>query len=211
MPRISPRPVADWPPAMEEVLAAFRPPVTDELPETPPDECRDPGNLVGTFARYPVLAKAYLTFNGHVLFHSSLSSRQRELVVLRVAYRTKCEYEWAQHVRVGAHAGLTSEEVGWIVDGPGRAEWDAPERFLLRAVDELLDATAVSEATWAELARHLDEDQLMDLVFTVGAYQTLAMALRSFGIEPEPELVPNLPGTTGAWDRYGRPPSEGKT
>jgi alkylhydroperoxidase family enzyme len=59
---------------------------------------------------------------------------------------------------------------------------------MLRAVDELIGAGAVSDATWALLADHFDEQQLMDLVFTVGAYEILAMAFRSFGIELDDDL-----------------------
>lgn len=33
----------------------------------------------------------------------------------------------------------------------------------------------------------------MDVVFTVGCYSMLAMALRSFGVQPEEALVPFLP------------------
>jgi AhpD family alkylhydroperoxidase len=178
---------------MQSALAAFRPPAGAERPSPPTGRDRKPGNLLSTFACYPELAKAYLTFNGHVLYSSSLSPRQRELLVLRVAVLRQCEYEWTQHVSLGADAGLTTEEIGRIVEGPERIEWDVQERSLLRAVDELLDGAVVSDATWADLVQHLDEHQLMDLVFTVGAYETLAMALRSFGVEPDDKIVPRLP------------------
>jgi AhpD family alkylhydroperoxidase len=211
MARITPRPVTDWPPTMQDALAAFRPATSDGTPSPSKKGRRDPGNLIGTFACYPELAKAYLTFNGHILFSSSLSARNRELLVLRVAVLSGCEYEWAQHVLLGANAGLTVEEIAWIVEGPERPEWDELDRSLLRAVDELLERTEVSDATWAQLAKHLDELQLMDLVFTVGAYETLAMAIRSFGVQPDIDLAPNLPGTTGSWDRVGAQRSEGNT
>jgi len=201
--RISPRPIDDWSSAMQDALTAFRPPGNGE-PSTPPAEGRPrAGNALGTFACYPELAKAYLTFNGHILFASSLSARQRELLILRVALLRRCEYEWAQHVVLGANAGLTSDEIGWIVEGPERPDWDVLDRGMLRAVDELLERAEVSDSTWAELALHLDEHQLMDLVFTVGAYETLAMAFQSFGVEPDVDLVPFLPVNTGAWVRDG--------
>jgi len=38
------------------------------------------------------------------------------------------------------------------------------------------------------LAGELDDQQLMDLVFTVGAYEVVAMACRSFGIELDDDL-----------------------
>ena len=61
---------------------------------------------------------------------------------------------------------------------------------MLRAVDELVADALVSDATWAVLAASLDDQQLMDLVFTVGAYDLLAMAFRSFGIELDADLGP---------------------
>ena len=209
MARILPRPDAEWSPTMQSALAAYRPQVSAEPPSPRGRGGRKPGNLIGTFARYPELANAYLTFNGHVLFASSLSPRLRELVILRVAVRTQCEYQWAQHVPMGAAAGLTDEEIARVVDGPERAGWDVLDQSVLRAVDELLDRTRVSDSTWAELSQHLDEHQLMDLVFTVGAYGTLSMALRSFDVEPDAEIVSHLPVTTGAWDRDGGRPTDG--
>ena len=40
------------------------------------------------------------------------------------------------------------------------------------------------------LAAELDEHQLMDVVFTVGAYDVLAMALRTFGVPLDDDLMP---------------------
>ena len=199
--RITPRPVAEWSAEMYGALAAFRQPSKEKAPTPSPARRRSPGNALGTFACYPELAKAYLTFNGHVLYRSSLPARMRELLVLRVAVLRRCEYEWAQHVVLADAAGISTMEIDWIVEGPERPEWGELDRSILRAADELLAEAEVSDATWAALALHLDELQLMDLVFTVGAYEALAMAFRSFRVEPDIDLVPNLPVTTGAWDR----------
>ena len=51
----------------------------------------------------------------------------------------------------------------------------------------------VSDATWAALAAELDEQQLMDVVFTVGAYDLVAMAFRSFGVELDDDLLERKP------------------
>ena len=59
---------------------------------------------------------------------------------------------------------------------------------MVRAVDELIGDAMVTDSTWDELGADLDEQQLMDLVFTVGAYDVLAMALRSFGVELDADL-----------------------
>jgi alkylhydroperoxidase family enzyme len=59
---------------------------------------------------------------------------------------------------------------------------------MLRAVDELIGAGEIADATWRALAAEFDDQQLMDLVFTVGAYEILALAFRSFRIELDEDL-----------------------
>jgi AhpD family alkylhydroperoxidase len=174
---------------MPAALTALRP-ANPRLPLPEPRDDRPKGlNLLGTLARHPALTHAFLTFNGHVLFATTLSARQRELLVLRVSSVRECRYEWLQHVVLAGDAGLDPEEVERIADGPEAAGWSPVEAAMLRAVDELVADAVVSNSTWSTLAAELDEQQLMDLVFTVGAYDLLAMALRSFGVELDADLI----------------------
>ena len=64
---------------------------------------------------------------------------------------------------------------------------DAFDRTVLAAVDELLDKYELSDATWSALGERFDDRQRMDLVFTVGCYVTVSMALKTFGVELEKE------------------------
>jgi AhpD family alkylhydroperoxidase len=134
------------------------------------------------------LARAFNTFNGHILFASRLSPRQRELLVLRVAVLRDCEYERLQHERLAAEAGLSREEIERIAAGPQTGGWSTLDAALLRAVDDLLRDGVIADETWSTLAAHLDTEQLIDVVFTVGAYEILAFAFRSFGVEIDDDL-----------------------
>ena len=188
-PRIQPLAPAEWPPEMREALAALRPPEPRHPLPTQGGDRPKGLNVLGTLARHPALARAYHTFNGHVQFATTLSMRQRELLVLRVAAVRHAEYEWAQHAVLAVDAGLAADEIARIAENPDASEWSPLERAMLDAVDELVADAMISDATWAALARELDEQQLMDLVFTVGAYDVLAMAFRSFGVELDADLV----------------------
>ena len=174
---------------MREAVAALRPPnPRHPLPSRRDD--RPKGlNALGTLARHPELTRAFHTFNGHVLFASTLSPRQRELLVLRVAWLRRSTYEWEQHAVMAADAGLHAGEVDRVAEGPEAPGWSPVEAAMLRAVDELVGDARVADETWAVLAGELDDRQLMDLVFTVGAYETVAMAFRSFGVELDDDLV----------------------
>lgn len=187
-PRIAPLPVAEWPEAMRAAIAALRP-AHPRQPFPPADPDRPKAlNALGTLARYPALAEAYHTFNGHVLFGSALPPRWRELLVLRVAGVRGSDYEWRQHVVLAGDAGISAAEVDQVAEGPDAPGWSTFDAALVRAADELLDDALISDATWATLAAELDVEQLMDVVFTVGAYDLLAMAFRSFGVPLDADL-----------------------
>lgn len=174
---------------MRDALAAMAPP----NPRHPVPERRDDRpkgrNLLGLFAHHPELTRAYNTFNGHLLFATTLTPRQRELLVLRVGVLRDAEYEWLQHKVIATDLGMTVEEIDRVTEGPDADGWAPLEAALLRAVDELVADARIGEETWAALAVELDAQQLLDLVFTVGAYDVLAMAMRTFGVEVDDDLA----------------------
>jgi 4-carboxymuconolactone decarboxylase len=174
--RLAPLPADEWDDAVDHALA-----------QTLPAERRNPagaGNALATLVRHPKLARAFLHFNGYLLYGSALPPRLRELAVLRVAHRRGCTYEWVHHVELAKRAGVTDDDIAAVRRGEAV---DHLDRTVLAAVDELEESSKLSDATWAALSEGLDERQLMDLIFTVGCYGLLAMAFNTFGVEPEHE------------------------
>lgn len=160
-----------------------------------PDEARDllsglsagPAvNIFRTLVRHPKLMKRWLVFANHILFKSTLPVRDRELVILRIGWLCRAEYEWGQHVIIGRAVGITDDEIARITEGPGDAGWTPFEAALLRATDELHADAMVSDETWKVLAAEYSTEQMMDLVFTIGQYALVSMALNSFGVQLDP-------------------------
>ncbi|TDD61317.1 carboxymuconolactone decarboxylase family protein [Actinomadura rubrisoli] len=147
-----------------------------------------------TWAHNPGLMKAQRPLQEYLLGASSLPGRDRELAILRIAWRRRSEYAFGQHTRMGRAAGLTAEEIERVPLGPGAEGWTAFQATLLRAVDELHDDGRLSDPTWADLARTYGEAQLIDLIAVVGRYWTVSVTLNSLGVRPEPGL-PGFPET----------------
>lgn len=179
MARIEPLGRDEWPKEMGAAMAALVGPA-GRHPRPRQEDRPAAENTLGTFAHHPVLARAWMTFNGHVLFGTTLSERQREILILRVAAMRKSGYEWIQHLYMGRDAGLDDEDIGRIAFGPEAPFWTELEAALLRSVDELIGDGRLSEATWTALAKELDTQQILDVIFTVGAYEILAWMFRSF-------------------------------
>ena len=149
-------------------------------------------NMSMVLANHPPLANAYHTFGKHLLLASTIEVRPRELIVLRTAWLQKCLYEWHYHVGYALKAGLTMEEIAAIRDGWQSAVWDGKDedRAVLRAVDELIETSRMSDETYAALAVHFGKEQMMDLVFTIGNYVMLGWAVATFGIPVEDGVDP---------------------
>ena len=143
-------------------------------------------NIFRTLAHHPKLFKRWLVFANHVLFKSSLPARDRELVILRTGWLCRAEYEWGQHVIIGRASGIDDEEIVRIAHGPDAPGWDPFDATLLRAADELHADSFVSDATWRALGERYSTEQLMDLVFAIGQYTLVSMALNSFGVQLDP-------------------------
>ncbi|MCY3961869.1 MAG: carboxymuconolactone decarboxylase family protein [bacterium] len=189
-PRIAPLELSEWTPEAFAAMEPMRPPAGSAYDKRKADrkqQVRRPNNALSVLARYPELAEAFLAFNRHLLYFNTLSGRAIELVVLRVAWLRRSEYEWVQHAAAALEVGLTAEEIDRTT-ADSVDDWTPDDALLLRAVDELHHNHGWSDGTWKELAKAFDTRQIMDLLFTVGAYDTLAVAFNCFDLPLDPEL-----------------------
>lgn len=121
------------------------------------------------------VAKLILT----LIFQGTLDHRTRELVILRMGWRTKSEYEFCQHVPIARQVGMNDEEILAVRDPAAYAGFSDVDRAVLALADELVDGTRVSDETWAVLAPAFAPGQLLELVFVAGNWRMFAGFLRT--------------------------------
>jgi alkylhydroperoxidase family enzyme len=153
---------------------------------------REPLNIFKTLAHHPHLMRRWLVFGAHVLSKSTLPARDRELVILRVGWLCQAEYEFGQHTVIGRASGLNDAEIRRITEGPDAPGWSDFDATLLRATDELVGDAFVTDATWQALSARYDTQQKIDLIFCIGQYNLVSMALNSLGVQLD-EGVPGFP------------------
>ena len=176
VPRIRPLTEAEWTPGQRAFLQ-------------PRADAGTLYNVFTTFATHEKLFGQWIPFGTYILRDSTLSARDREIAILRIGWLCRAEYEWAQHVRIARTAGVTEDEIGRIMAGPSAPGWSAFDATLLRAVDELHAEACIGGATWEALSETYSQQQMMDLVFTVGQYNLVSMALNSFGVQLDEGLA----------------------
>jgi alkylhydroperoxidase family enzyme len=161
------------------------------------DPATAPPKVKEVFERLPVqlnifkmMAHAETNFRPLVLLGTSiltqqqLSARLRELAILRVARLSKAEYEWVQHVPIAKMTGLSDDAVAALSrDDATAACFDAVDRIVLQATDEIVRDGGPSDTTFAALAQHFSTREIVELVLAVGFYMVMARLMISTRID----------------------------
>jgi 4-carboxymuconolactone decarboxylase len=142
-----------------------------------------------TFAHHPLLASQFSQFNIHLLSTSTLPVKQRQIAIMRTAWICKATYMWSSHLRTSIRCGLEPDMFKPLQAGAGDPYFTPFERTIIRATEELVNDKRVGDANWQALLAEWNNQQMLDFLFTVGAYVTVAGVMRSTGVEREPELL----------------------
>jgi 4-carboxymuconolactone decarboxylase len=153
----------------------------ETLAKTALDDAGRPLAIFGALAHHEQVLGRFNSF-GALLRHSSVTAlADRELLVLRVAYRTDCTFEFDQHEPLARAAGLAADAIE-----AARSEHplhpDPRWVVLLRFADEIVDDDSVSDATWASASQRWGPEQLIELVATVTFFRMAAGLINTLGI-----------------------------
>lgn len=153
-------------------------------------------NALQTLLRVPEMADRVLPFMNYVANQTTLSARQRAILILRSAWLTQNANIWATHASRAADAGLSEVDVLRVAQGlaPGATESLPPfDAVLIGAVDQMFRNSSINDSTWNELATQFDTHQLIDVVMTIGDTISAATLFNSLGIQPDPTDTALIP------------------
>jgi len=157
-------------------------------------------NVWRTLLANPRVTKGVYDLTIGLLFSGSLDARLRELVILRLGWRTASEYEWSQHWIMALRCGVSAAD-GVAVRDWEAAAFDDKERAVLAAVDLMVDEGTVDAATWDRLRRHFRDDaELIELLAVIANWRMVSSLLRALDIPLDDELASWPPDGSGPDD-----------
>jgi len=128
-----------------------------------------PVNLYRALANQPEMLAAWIEFAWSVRRKPKTSRRLRELMIVRGAALMDCEYELSHHRAMALRSGISQEELasldGWRASG----HFSPAERAALGFMEAMAEGS-VPDAVGAELARHFDAAERVELTLTAGLY-----------------------------------------
>jgi uncharacterized peroxidase-related enzyme len=136
----------------------------------------------------PGLASAWFDFNNAVRFQTGLDDRVRELVIMRVAVLTGCDYVLSVHKALYAKpAGVTPEQVDALRDWRQSTLFAGRDSALLAYVDAMTRDVEVPDAAFEGIRRHFDDREVVEVTVLIAAYNMHTRFLKALNIEPAKE------------------------
>jgi 4-carboxymuconolactone decarboxylase len=134
----------------------------------------------------PGLAQKVMQAGAHVRLKSTLTSVERELIILAVAREKDATYEWASHVTTGRNAGLREEAIEAVRNRADVAGLEPDERDIITFVRQLLQRNRVEQGLFDALLERHGARWLVELAATVGQYQYISAINNTFDLQPGP-------------------------
>ena len=119
----------------------------------------------------------------------------RELAILRTAIVGDCKFEYSQHLKVSKMpemGALSQGKLSAIKSWTTSDQYTAPERAVMAATDELIGRNLIEDATFAELKRHLSDEQIVELMLVITTYRAHGMMLRALHLEFDNETTARM-------------------
>jgi alkylhydroperoxidase family enzyme len=144
-------------------------------------------NIYRMLLNSPALAESWFNHSNAVRWKTDLDGRLREIVIIRMGHLTKAQYVLRQHVPALALAdGVSLPECDALADWHGTEYFSARERAALAYADVMTRDIVVPDAVFAEIKRHFDTRQIVELTVLIGSYNMNARVLQALELDLEP-------------------------
>jgi 4-carboxymuconolactone decarboxylase len=145
------------------------------------------------YLRSPELAAKLEAVSDYVRWGSGLQPRLTELAIMITARQWSSQWIWRGHYRAAVRGGLDPSVGTDIATGKRPEKMKEDEAILYAYAMEMYRDKAVSDPTYAAAVKQFGEKGLIDLVATMGYYDTVAMTLiTAKAVAPKEDDVPQL-------------------
>jgi len=189
--RLRPVPRAEAPAEVQEIYKEFfgdRDPVAN-----PGTATGTPGDYWTTYALVPdILKMSRASLLAMLQPGRIVEPRLRELAILRAAIVGDSRFEYSQHLKVARMVGISEDKLaaikGWITSD----QFDAAERAVMAAADEMVGRNMIEDATFANLKRHFSDAQIMEIVYVVALWRMHGMIVRALHLEYDDDTTARM-------------------
>ena len=155
------------------------------------------GNVWKMAAHSPSTLLHLIRLGNYILTKTKLNPKLREMAILREAVILDCEYVRSAHVVFGKEVGITNQQLMAINDWENSGTFSEEEQAVLRFTDEVVKFAKVTDETFSDLGRYLEQGMMVELALTIGYYGMLARIILPFEVDLSDEPPASSSQITG--------------
>lgn len=145
-------------------------------------------DILKSLSHAPEGLERFAAYGEYVRYQTELPGRLREFAILAIA--RGIQYAWTHHAPAAIKEGITQQELDALNAGRLPATMSAAEKASVQYAREFANAGRVSDATFAELRKHLTERQITDLTLLCGYFIALGSTINAFQVSLESDRKP---------------------
>jgi alkylhydroperoxidase family enzyme len=144
-------------------------------------------NIYRMLLNAPPLAESWFNHSNTVRWKTTLDGRLREIVIIRMGHLTNSQYVLRQHVPSLALAeGLSLDDCNALAERHASNLFSERERAALAYADTMTRDIVVPDEVFAEVERHFDARQVVELTVLIGTYNMNARVMQALRLDLEP-------------------------
>lgn len=142
-------------------------------------------NMFRVMAHRPEIFATMQAHFGAVLNTGTVSTRLKELIIVRTSQVNETPYCLASHTILARNLGWSDDQLAHLADWPSRSDFTAAEKAALRLAETVTrDPHAVTDSQFAELRDYYSEGEVVELLCAIGLFNYFNRFNNALQMEP---------------------------
>ncbi|MBI2864420.1 MAG: carboxymuconolactone decarboxylase family protein [Chloroflexi bacterium] len=142
-------------------------------------------NIYRMVGHTPAGMLPFMKLGNALMTKAQLDGKLREIVILRVAVLSGCQYEWTQHAAIAREVGVTEEQIAAVADWESSGAFDEREKTVLKFADEVFRGDDVTDETFARAGSFLNAREIVELTLSAVFWRAVAGVLLTLRVDVE--------------------------
>lgn len=151
-------------------------------------------NMFRTVAHRPEIFQTMIAHFEAILNTGTLTTKLKELVIIRTSQLNHCDYCLASHSRIGVKLGWTQDQLDHLAEYQTRADFTPAEKAALQLAEQMTqNERPLSDDELAELCTHYSEGEIVELMAAIGLFNYFNRFNNLLDMEPTNSVTPSAP------------------
>lgn len=142
-------------------------------------------NLFKMLLNSPPIAEGWIAMGSAVRFRGTLDGAIRELAICRIAQMNGADYEFHAHAPFAIKDGATQDQLDELQHWRESDVYTPAQRVALELTESMTTQLDADDALFAEVRKHFNERDTLELATTIGFYNMVSRVLRTMRVDPE--------------------------